>query len=102
MQMFLAGAGNAAVIMVPQPCLDRVHGYQGSRQEINQDPRFLSVFLKHFKKIFIFGCAGSLLLCGFFSSCGEWGLLCSCGARASHFGGISYCGAQAPGLHGLR
>ena len=24
---------------------------------------------------FIFGCAGSLLLLGFFSSCGEWGLL---------------------------
>ena len=25
--------------------------------------------------IFIFGCAGSLLLCGLFSSCSEWGLL---------------------------
>ena len=30
-----------------------------------------------FKKdyLFIFGCAGSLLLCGLFSSCAEWGLL---------------------------
>ena len=48
MQMFLAGAGNAAVIVMPQPCLDRVHGYRGSRQEIKQDPRFLNVFLNTF------------------------------------------------------
>ena len=28
-----------------------------------------------FSILFIFGCAGSLLLQEFFSSCGEWGLL---------------------------
>jgi len=33
--------------------------------------------------------AGSLLLCGLFSSCSEWGLLYSCGVRASHHGGYS-------------
>ena len=33
--------------------------------------------------LFIFGCAGSLLLCGLFSSCWEWGLLSSYGAVAS-------------------
>ena len=27
---------------------------------------------------------GSLLLCGLFSSCGEWGLLSSCGVKVSH------------------
>ena len=32
--------------------------------------------------LFIFGCAGSLLLGGLFSSCGEWGLLCSCSVQA--------------------
>ena len=47
--------------------------------------------------LFIFGCAGSLLLCGLFSSCGEWGLLSGCGAWASHCGGFSCCGAPAPG-----
>ena len=28
--------------------------------------------------------AGSLLLCGLFSSCGEWGSFSSCGEQASH------------------
>ena len=32
-------------------------------------------FKKNFIHLFIFGCAGSLLYKGFFSSCGEWGLL---------------------------
>ena len=41
-----------------------------------------------FKKVFIFGHGGSSLLCGLFSSCGEWGLLSSCG-------GFSCCRAQA-------
>ena len=31
--------------------------------------------------LFIFGCAGSLLLRGLFSSCGEWGLLFLAGRR---------------------
>ena len=33
--------------------------------------------------LFIFGCAGPLLLCRLFSSYDEWGLLSNCGVRAS-------------------
>ena len=40
--------------------------------------------------MFIFGCAGSLLLCGLFSSCLKWELLSSCRARASHCGGSPF------------
>ena len=36
-----------------------------------------------------FGCAGSLLLHGLFSSCGERRLLSSCGTWASHCGAFS-------------
>ena len=43
-----------------------------------------------------FGRAGSLLLCGLFSSCGEQGLL-SCGVHVSHVSGFSCCRAQALG-----
>ena len=35
----------------------------------------LPTYLFFFSILFIFGCAGSLLLQEFFSSCGEWGLL---------------------------
>ena len=56
------------------------------------------VFPKNF--YFIFGCAGSLLLCGLFSSCSERGLLPS-GVRASHCSGFSYLGAWALGLTGF-
>ena len=42
-----------------------------------------------FFNLFIYGCAGSLLLCRFFSSCGKWGLLSGCRAWASHCGGFS-------------
>ena len=41
-----------------------------------------------------FGCAGSLLLLGFFSSCDEQGLLSSCCAWSLR-GGFSCCGVQA-------
>ena len=51
--------------------------------------------------LFIFGCAGSLLLCGLFSRCGEWGLLSSCSMRSSHCGGFSCCRAGALGHAGL-
>ena len=44
-----------------------------------------------------FGCAGSLLLHRFSSSCGEQGLLSSCSAHASHCDGFS-CGALDLGL----
>ena len=50
--------------------------------------------------IYFFGCTGSLLLLGLFSSCSEWGLLSTGGARASHFCRFSCCGAQAS-EHGL-
>ena len=43
----------------------------------------------------IFGCAGSLLVRGFFSSCGEQELLFSCGGWACHRGGFSFCRAWA-------
>ena len=43
---------------------------------------------------FFSGCAGSLLLCRLFSSCGK-GLLSSCGAWASHCSGFSCWGAWA-------
>ena len=58
------------------------------------DSRFF--FLKRFFLLiyfYIFGYAGSLLLCWLFSSFREWGLLSSC-ARVSHFGGFC-CGAGA-------
>ena len=48
--------------------------------------------------LFIFGCAGSSLLCGLFFSCSKWGLLSSSGAWASHCGSFSYCGAQDLGV----
>ena len=38
--------------------------------------------------LFIYGCAGSLLLHLLFSSCSKWGLLSSCRARASHCSGF--------------
>ena len=55
---------------------------------------FLSFF---FFFLIIFGCIGSLLLCGLFSSCGQWGLLSCFGAQVSHCGGFSCCRAQALG-----
>ena len=39
----------------------------------------------------MFGCGGSSLLLGLFSSCRKQG----CGAPASHCSGFPYCGAQA-------
>ena len=45
----------------------------------------------HFKikfYLFIFGCAGSSLLCGLFSSCGKRGPLSHCGTLASHCNGF--------------
>ena len=57
------------------------------------------IFFKIYKYtyIFIFGCAGSLLLLGLFSRYGKRGLLSSCGVRASHCSGFSCCRAQALG-----
>ena len=44
--------------------------------EINQ---LCIVFFFFFNYLFIFGCAGSLLLCELFFNCGERELLSSCG-----------------------
>ena len=49
---------------------------------------------------FFFGCAGSSLLHGLFSSCREWGLLSSC-VRASRCGGFSCCRAPVVGQKGF-
>ena len=48
-------------------------------------PVYMYCFPPLFKNVylFIFGCAGSLLLHRIFSSCGERGLLSSCSAQAS-------------------
>ena len=46
---------------------------------------------------FIFGCPGSRLLCGLFSSCGKRGLLSSCNAWASHWGWLLSLRAWALG-----
>ena len=54
-------------------------------------------FIILFMYSFIFGCAGSLLLCGLFSSCSKQGLVSSCGLQTSHCSGFSCCGAQALG-----
>ena len=61
---------------------------------LNHHPLFL--------KLFIFGHAGSSLLCGLFSSCGKQGLLSSCGVWASHCSGFSCCAAWAHGLQQLQ
>ena len=61
-------------------------------------PRYLKN--AHVLFIFIFGCAGSLLLCGLFSSFREQGLVFSCGVWASHCGGFS-CGLWALGHEGF-
>ena len=72
--------------------------------------RGLSIFLYNFIYLFVFGCAGSLLLCGLFSS--EQGLVSSCSARTTHCGGfsrgrtralefrLSSCGARVQFPHG--
>ena len=55
--------------------------------QVNSAPLPLSLDSIFFK--IIFGCAGSSLLRGLFSSCGDWVLVCNCGAWASHCGGLS-------------
>ena len=45
--------------------------------------------------IFFFGCSGSSMLCGLFSSYSEQGLLSSCSVLASHCGGFAYYTAWA-------
>ena len=52
-------------------------------------------FFFFFIILFIFGCAGSSLMCRLFCSCGEQGLLSNCSARTSRCSGFYCCGAQA-------
>ena len=45
------------------------------------EPRiYVYIYIIVNKKYLVFDTAGSLLLCGLFSSCHEWGLPSSCGA----------------------
>ena len=61
-----------------------------------------SLPLSHLRSLFIYlGCARSLLLHRFFSSCSEWGLLSGCCVWASHCGGFSCGGAGALGCSGF-
>ena len=57
-------------------------------------------FFLNFMYLFIFGCAGSSLLRGLFSSCGQKELLSSYCTQATFCGGFS-CGAQSPGHTGF-
>ena len=50
--------------------------------------------------LFIFGCAGSLLLLRLLSRCDEQGLLSPCGVQASHCAGFSCWGTWDLGLVG--
>ena len=58
---------------------------------------FVNFFFGMYTLLYVFGCAGSLLVQWVFSSCGEWGLLSTCSAQSSHCGGFSCFGAQALG-----
>jgi len=67
-----------------------------------------ALFLEFFIYLSIFGCAGSSLLSGIFSSCSERGPLSGCGAWASHWSGpliaeLDLQGIQASAVaaHGL-
>ena len=64
--------------------------FQKSTTQWIFSPFVLKIFI-----LLIFGCAGSSLLCGLFSSRGEQGPLSSCRAQAFHCGGFSCCGAWA-------
>ena len=61
----------------------------------------LSIFVLFFEFLFIFGCAGSLALCGLSDSCSEQGLLSSCSTWASPCDGFSLCRAWALGPVGF-
>ena len=68
-------------------------------------PKVREIFnLSIFQKIiylFAFGCVGSSLLCGLFSSCSDQGLLSSCCVWTSHCSDFSCFGTQALGQAGF-
>ena len=59
----------------------------------------LSIFVFFFEFLFIFGCAGSLTLCGLSDSCSTWASPCDgfslCRARALRSVGFSSCSSWA-------
>ena len=59
-------------------------------------PELILFFFLVFIYLFIFDCAGSYLLRGLLSSCGEQRLLSSC-VWASHWGDFSCCRARTLG-----
>ena len=63
----------------------------------------IRLFFKNFFpfSLFTFDSAGSLMLSGFCSSCGEQGLLSSCSANASRCGGFCCCWVWALGCVGF-
>ena len=63
-------------------------------------PAWVSVFLFYNFHMFIFGCIGSCLLHGPFSSCSEWGLLSGCSAQAPGCNGFPCGQAKAVGRVG--
>ena len=68
------------------------YGYSADSCDFGVLSLFFNEYLKNnFIYSFIFGYAGSLLLCGLFSRCGKQGLLSSRGVGASHCGGCSCC-----------
>ena len=58
------------------------------------------IFKNRWVYLFIFDCAGSSWLHGFFPSCGERELPSSCSVQALHCGGFSCCRAWALGCGG--
>ena len=88
------------------------HGVTKSRTQVNDwtelSTNFVIVILKYFSILYswhflllrqtfknnfiyslVYGCAGSLLLCGLISSCSKQGWLSTCGTLASHCCGFS-------------
>ena len=61
---------------------------------------FQFIIFLHFT-LFIFGCTGSLLLCGHFASCGKWRLISTCSVRAFHYDSFSRCRIWALGHTGF-
>ena len=81
------------------PPVPRAVGYLGQRETgPGISGRLTTLGLLFFFNFFFFGCAGSSLLLGPFSSCGERVLHSSCAAQASYCSGFFCWGARAPEL----
>ena len=80
--------------------MQEVSAYKFWRHSSDQSSDYITFFESI--HVFHFGSAGSSLLWGLFSSCGNQGLLPSCGVWASHCQGFSCCGARPLGHSGFR